>query len=187
MKISLLIFLTFSIVGFTGGENILFFFCLSTYSHRVSAWPLVEKLAEKGHNVTFLQPYKNKNPPHPNVTDIVTPVEFANEMNVDFIGLRDKLGKQHTKLGPECIEKFLISKSTLLFYLIGSRLILFLNYVVPLSAKKTCRWILSNPQNRAWIETSKFDVVVVNGLFNDCGLILAHKYGAKVSLENKIH
>ena len=70
------------------GANILFFFGMSTYSHRVPVWPLVEKLADKGHNITFLQPFANKSP-HPKVTEIVSPKEFATALDdFNFIELR---------------------------------------------------------------------------------------------------
>lgn len=53
----------------SNGENILFFHPVSTYSHRISVWPLVKKLVEKGHQITFISPFDNKTP-LPNVTDI---------------------------------------------------------------------------------------------------------------------
>jgi len=76
------------LINISSGANILFFFGMSTYSHRLAVWPLVEKLAEKGHNITFLQPFPNKTP-HPNVTEIVSPIQFAWLMEyLNFIDLR---------------------------------------------------------------------------------------------------
>ncbi|ODM95813.1 UDP-glucuronosyltransferase 1-3 [Orchesella cincta] len=51
-------------------ENILFFHPVSTYSHRISVWPLVQRLVAKGHQITFISPYPNKTP-LANVTDLV--------------------------------------------------------------------------------------------------------------------
>ena len=64
-----LILTTFLIIG-GNGENILFFHPVSTYSHRISVWPLVQKLVAKGHQITFISPYPSK-VPLANVTDIV--------------------------------------------------------------------------------------------------------------------
>lgn len=50
--------------------NIVFYFALSTYSHRIPAWPLVEALADQGHNVTFVSPFPSKSP-NPKVNDYV--------------------------------------------------------------------------------------------------------------------
>lgn len=43
-------------------ENIVFYFGVSSYSHRIPAWPLAEALADKGHNVTFVSPFPAKSP-----------------------------------------------------------------------------------------------------------------------------
>lgn len=42
--------------------NIVFYFGISSYSHRIPAWPLAEALADKGHNVTFVSPFPSKSP-----------------------------------------------------------------------------------------------------------------------------
>jgi len=81
-----------ALIQITSGANILFFFGMSTYSHGVAAWPLVEKLANRGHNITFLHPYANKTP-HPKVTEIVSPKEFAAKLeDLNFIELRIRAG-----------------------------------------------------------------------------------------------
>lgn len=48
--------------------NIVFYFAVSSYSHRIPAWPLVEALADQGHNVTFVSPFPSKSP-NPKVND----------------------------------------------------------------------------------------------------------------------
>lgn len=63
-----LLFLTY--FGTAHTANIVFYFGISSYSHRVPAWPLAEALAEKGHNITFVSPYPSKNP-NPKIKDFV--------------------------------------------------------------------------------------------------------------------
>jgi len=137
------------------GEKILFFFGLSSYSHRIAVWPLVEELANKGHQVTFLQPHENKMP-HPKVKDIVTPVKLAQEMaKMDSIGQRNSFGK---------------------------RLVQMHGLILPVMGAMTYEMILEEESNVKWIHESKFDLVIMDSLFNDCGLILAHKWGAKTAI-----
>lgn len=78
MKSRFLCVLTFALFGayfipnHVQGAKILFYFAVAGPSHRISAWPIIEKLAQN-HQVTFVSPYpsKNKNPSQPNITDYV--------------------------------------------------------------------------------------------------------------------
>src|SRR5689334_20755883 len=92
MKLLLIwVFLTLLSTHFVTSSNILFFWAVSGYSHRVAIWPLVEKLADKGHKITFLSQYEPKTPkPHPNISemvpeDLVVDVGFR---DLDFISIR---------------------------------------------------------------------------------------------------
>ena len=42
------------------GENILFYFGVTGFSHVSSIWPLAQTLAENGHNVTVFTPFPTK-------------------------------------------------------------------------------------------------------------------------------
>ncbi len=59
-----------SVLSTVHTANIVFYFGISSYSHRVPAWPLAEALAGKGHNITFVSPYPSKNP-NPKIRDFV--------------------------------------------------------------------------------------------------------------------
>jgi len=74
------------------GANILFYFGVGTYSHRTSVWPLVETLAERGHNVTFLSSFPPKEP-NPKIHEIV--ISNTLKLDVNFVELRaNGVGKQ---------------------------------------------------------------------------------------------
>ncbi|CAG7724753.1 unnamed protein product [Allacma fusca] len=137
----------------TSGENILFFFGISTYSHRIPVWPLVEKLVEKGHNVTFVSPFSPK-VPNPKVHEF-TPKEIT-------------LSMEKNTEGPVALHL----RSTVKDQSIKSW------FGLPNWGLGLCELFLKSPDVRHWISSSKFDLVVIDGLFNDCGLGLAYKFNA---------
>ncbi|CAG7731239.1 unnamed protein product [Allacma fusca] len=147
---TLLICLTITI-GHSFAENILFYFPLASYSHRIPVWPLVTHLADQGHQVTFLSAYPPKDP-HPNVTEIV-PKEFG--MLLGEHGETSVVGLRRDGLVPESW---------------GFLDVLGLQF---------CEVFISNPEYQQWINKSKFDLVVIDGLFNECGLGLVHKFKSK--------
>lgn len=51
----------------SSASNILFFHLIATSSHRTSIWPLVERLVEKGHKITYIFPAENRDGSHPNI------------------------------------------------------------------------------------------------------------------------
>lgn len=70
MFLTVILTVVFVIPVSVNGANIVFYFGVSSYSHRVPAWPLVGALADRGHNVTFISPFAAKNP-NPKVHDYV--------------------------------------------------------------------------------------------------------------------
>ncbi|ODN01700.1 UDP-glucuronosyltransferase 1-8 [Orchesella cincta] len=137
----------------TSTKNILFFWGMSGYSHRITIWPLVEKLASSGHNVTFFSPHHPKKPTmHPNITEIV-PSNLFKDIGMDYDPAEIRLTGGITaveKLWPLYLE----------------------------SGVKLCRWIAQDPDILNWLHSDSFDLVVVNGLFNDCGYAIAYKFNA---------
>lgn len=143
--------------NFASAEKILFFFASGTWSHKVSIWPLVTALADRGHDVTFLsghrrQPYNNSK-----VNDLFS-VTIENKLkgiyNVDRIANR----------------------------LAGVELELFHSYNRDLI--NTCELIYSamdiDPALTFVLKEEKFDLVVNNLVLGDCGLIVAARNGAKL-------
>ncbi|CAL8107600.1 unnamed protein product [Orchesella dallaii] len=139
--------------------NILFFFGLSTYSHRIIAWPLVKALAERNHTVTFLQPEVNKNP-HPNVTELVPNlVAISGQMN--FMLMRLEYGHRS--------------------------LLLRLTYKLPKIGVEMCDKILADPDIIEHFSKTKYDVIVIDALFNECAYGLAYKFRAKTIIFGTSH
>jgi glucuronosyltransferase len=128
------------------GANILFYWGVSGYSHRISVWPLIEKLAEKGHNITFFSPYPSRNPPDPKfkIIDIV-PKNLSRDLglaNIDFLQIRLEKGPQGASdLWDDYFE----------------------------SGIRGCKSLMENPEVIEWVRTSSFDLVVFDLLWNECG------------------
>lgn len=138
--------------------NILFFFGFSTYSHRLIAWPLVEALANN-HSVTFFQPDKNKNP-NPKVTEI-NPKLAGVSGKINFLQERLKHGHR----------KFLLS----------------LTYKLPELSLSLCDQFLQDKDVLEWIKNSKFDLIVIDALFNECAYGIAHLHDAKTIIFGTSH
>ncbi|OXA44491.1 UDP-glucuronosyltransferase 2A3 [Folsomia candida] len=147
-----------SLVNFGSTANILFYFVVSGYSHRIGVWPIIQRLAESGHNVTFLSPYPNKNQVaqshHVNITDYV-PHNLAKDigiMDIDKIGLRLREGVAGIENMWSHVDQLAI---------------------------RSCEALMKKPEFQTWVETSSFDLIVSNTMYNECGYGLVHKFGAK--------
>ncbi len=139
--------------------NILFYFGMSTYSHRIIAWPLVEALVERNHTLTFFQPDKNKNP-NPKVTEINPRIDgISNKVN--FMVERLEMGHR--------------------------RLLLSLTYRLPQIGANLCDMFLQDPKVVDWIKNNKFDLIVIDALFNECAYGIAHLHKAKVIIFGTSH
>ena len=153
LKILLFSYITTLLLPEVSGAKILFYFGFSTYSHRIAVWPLVEALVDRGHNVTFFSSSPNKNP-NPNVQEFI-PKSLnsfyggAGVMNVNFLEIRLK-------------NKLESSWNT-----------------VPDFAASLCEAILGSQDTKEWLETSDFDLIFIDQLFNDCAYAFVHKFKAK--------
>lgn len=135
------------------GEKILFFWGMSGYSHRITIWPLIEKLANRGHQITFFSPYKSKTPvSHPNITEM-TPAGLLKQTGMDFDPAEVRLTKGMAgvdALWPQYLE----------------------------GGIQVCQMLAEDKELLEWAKTATFDLVVINGLFNDCGYGFAWKLKA---------
>jgi len=64
----------------------------------------------------------------------------------------------------------------------GRRPLQLMSFKFTKTGAEICEYIMTDPKNQAWIESSTFDLVVIDALFNDCGFLLSHKFGAKTVL-----
>lgn len=133
-------------------KSILVYMGCGSYSMRISVWPLIEALTEKGHKVTFLSAHPPK-VPHPNVTDFVPPKmqKWWTDMsqNLNLVEIRKK-----------------------------GQLVLF-SYTTPLFGTATCEQLYSDPEVLPWVKQSKFDLIMIDSFANECAYGLAHVFQAK--------
>jgi len=137
------------------GENILFYWGVSGYSHRLAVWPLLEALSARGHNVTFISPRKLKGPPKSEslITDIV-PKNLARDSALSGVNYAMQRWERGELFAQDMWEAY-----------IGS-------------GKRACRSIMNDPEVLDWLKRSTFDLIVIDSLFNDCGYALVEYYNA---------
>ena len=136
--------------------NILFFDGITTYSHRVSMWPLVSSLAQRGHKITFVSAHQPKSLANPNVTEVI-PKSFVT-MTKQF----EKSNLLDMRLSGDDGSGTWVGFMEL-----------------TLSAYEL---LAKDQQFMQWFRSSQFDLVVMDALFSDIALGLAHNWGAQVAL-----
>jgi len=137
------------------GARILFFFGLSTYSHRILVWPLVQELTKRGHEVTYFSSSPNRNPKSdPKVGDFVPSAvtEFYKGEGIMNLNLL------HSRLDGVLVEKW---------------------NEMPGFGEVLCELILKSPDTKEWADKSRFDLIFIDALFNDCGFAFVHKFKTK--------
>jgi len=138
-------------VGYVEPANILFFFGAGTYSHRILVWPLVETLAERGHNLTFFSAFTPKSP-NPKVIEVhPEPLRhFAKGMfGPDSNLFNRRVENTHQSVWFEQIR----------------------------FAEVVCESIFLYPEGLAWLNNAKYDLIVIDTWFNDCAHAIAWKLG----------
>lgn len=133
-----------------GGANIAFFHPTGTYSHRVSVWPLVEKLVANGHHITFISAYPPKDP-LPNVTEII-PESMAQYINDYLQGGDLDISRRVNGEMEHCYDN------------------------APGMGILSCEKFLDDPSIKAWLKTEpKFDLFVVDWFLSECILGMVYK------------
>ncbi|XP_021956809.1 UDP-glucuronosyltransferase 1-7C [Folsomia candida] len=152
-----LIILIGTTLNVSHGVNIMFFFGLSSYSHRIIAWPLVESLAARGHNVTFVSPFPSKSPNPAGVTDYV----------------------------PKSMVPWLVFDEKAPFFKdrVAGRIewnwFTLLDHGINL-----CTTIFNDTNFVDFVKNTKFDMVVVDALANECAYGWTYLHGSKLVLFN---
>lgn len=145
-----------SIISFVAnvkGENIVFFHPTGSYSHRVSLWPLVKRLVNDGHHITFISSYPPKDP-LPNVTELI-PEQMAKYINDYMQGGDLDITKRISGQLEPCYNH-------------GPRMGLF-----------SCEKFLEDPAVKTWLKTEpKVDLVILDWFMSECILGLAYKNNA---------
>lgn len=123
-----------------------------SYSMRISIWPLIEALTEKGHHVTFISAYPSKNP-HPGVFDYVP----------------KKLQKWWEETEGE-MDLYQLRKNGML---------LSFWFTAPYFGIEVCTKLYEDPEALEWVRSSNFDLVFIDSFMNECAYGLAHAFNAK--------
>jgi len=139
------------------GANILFLFGGGNMSHKMAVWPLATGLADRGHNVTFVSSTEKQPVAHSKVIDVI-PDAWKKFTSQAYGGdrFKDRIDGVNwdSSVGP--YEEF-----TLIF------------------CKLTMNAIESEPRFNSLIHNGQYDLVIISALFNECGFLLAHHFGAK--------
>lgn len=141
--------------------NILFYFGLATYSHRVAVWPLVERLAADGHDVTFLSGYLPKKP-NKNIT------EFSPKALIDFMS-----------------SKFGADSDLIQLRMGGDHVGLW--FGIQEFGVSMCEILMEDEEYLGLVKNKKFDLVVMDMLCNDCALGLIHYQKTKFVIYDTTH
>lgn len=149
------------------GESakILFYFGSSLYSHKIAVWPLVLKLAEKGHQITFLSP------PFP--TEQVS-------------NIAQTLSNPNIKIfHPKSLAVFWKEKQddNRTRDMITARIKGFSDGqgywdAAMQTGLEVCRVVFRSLEVQKWTEAEEFDLVVIDTPYNECALALAYKLKA---------
>lgn len=155
-KLLIILLLTLTVTHVScasSGAKILFYFAWSSYSNKLAVWPLVEKLAERNHSITFLSPHLPIIPPIPKV------FEFR----------------------PKGLVKYFRQHEDNLFTELISLKIRAHREGEPLKDPReamiveACGVTFKSADFKPWIERTKFDLIVIDSPMNECGMALAHK------------
>ncbi|KAJ9601565.1 hypothetical protein L9F63_000308, partial [Diploptera punctata] len=139
------------------GENILAIFPVQSKSHMTVNLAVVKELANRGHNVTVVSAFPEKNP-HPNYTDIVLKKKAIEEL------LSDKENGMEFKPFDMLEMSYFQTVNFLWFF--GNRI---------------CSSVLSEEPVQNLINSGEhFDLIVLETFYVDCFLGFAHIFKAPV-------
>jgi glucuronosyltransferase len=144
--------ISLAVINPTFGANILFVFGGGNLSHKTGIWPLVVALADRGHKITFVSSIRKEPQRHPNVTDLV-PIQLE-EMSNKMYGV-DRITARANYEERKLYEMY--DAVTL----------------------DVCKISLNSPEIQNLLKTESFELVVANGVYGECGLLLAHYFRTK--------
>jgi len=132
-----------------------FLSCSVSYSHRVSSWPLVEALVQKGHQVTFIGPFPSK-VPNPKVTDIVPKAlnKYINHV------INENFDVTHRAYG--LTPKFVM--------------------VYDLLCYQACSELVQSEEFKAWLKTDPNIDLIYSDTTSECAYGLVSKFKSKHGL-----
>ncbi|CAL8100645.1 unnamed protein product [Orchesella dallaii] len=139
------------------GSNILFFHGVATSSHRTSIWPLASKLADIGHNVTYIFPVVKRIGSHPKIEEII-PSKMV-PLLAEFVADFDINIRLNNKTDEWIMTGF---AKTLEF----------------------CSSFFESPEVQEWLHRPDlhFDLIFIDASLGECAYGLVHKFQSKHAL-----
>lgn len=139
--------------------NILIYGVIGSHSTRISMWPLMEALADKGHNVTYLAPFASSDDSEK--TSKVKPFIPKKWLQV--------LGSWDQQMGFYEIRK--------------NNMLPLMWYGLRHMGVLSCQSLYEDEEFLEWIKTSpKFDLVIAEGSANECAYGLVRLWNAKLAI-----
>lgn len=146
----------------TDAKNILFFIGFGGPSHRIAVQPLADALSAKGHSVSFILQEKFE--------DKKSSIQYYTPKKLyDFF---------------ESMRNGSDGGGGINFYDLraGGRTPLT-NLFIQWFGINVCENLFTDPEFQQWLNSRpKFDLVIMDGLFNECGYGIAHVHGAKTMI-----
>ncbi|ODM90416.1 UDP-glucuronosyltransferase 1-8 [Orchesella cincta] len=136
------------------GSNILFYHGIATSSHRTAIWPLASKLADMGHNLTYIFPVIKKIGSHPQIEEIIPSklvpllAEYVSDFDIN-IRINNKTSEWTMSVFSRALE--------------------------------FCEAFYDSPEIQEWLHRPDlhYDLVFIDASLGDCGYGLVHKFKAK--------
>ena len=132
---------------------------LASYSHKIAMWPLAESLAARGHQITFLSAFDKK--PTPSSKENANITDYNPKMFTEWFLSADE----------EYAKSIFNGRSSLLTKIMDWVIMFDLGVEI-------CEKQLQDPEFIAWVHRSKFDLIIIDVLFNDCAYGLAAHFKA---------
>ena len=139
---SVLLILT-TILGWTFSARILVINAVSSKSHKFAVMPILEELAQRGHQITVVSPFKPSKPVK-NIQEIAVKEleDFIEITNVDWFAM--------TKAGPTQIIQIMSNTNAWI--------------------SKSHEIVMKNKEFLIILKERKIDLIIFNGLFNEFSL-----------------
>lgn len=156
------LFVLFHVAPSANSAHIVFFHNIASYSHRVTTYPLADALAKRGHQITFINPFVNRDPyVNPNITEIV-PASVKKSME-EFLSADFDINHRITKTFQRIV------------------------FAVYPAAIQTCQDFFDSPELEEFYKgTKSVELVIIDNFMAECAVALAYKYGAKHIIFNTV-
>lgn len=138
-------------VGSCFGERIVVLYPLGSKSHFYAVMPIIEKLVERGHNVTVFTPFKGITKNVKNVREVILEslAKKIDEVDIDWFAMQKQGATQFFKMMFSSIEL----------------------------AALACEELITNPVFRQIVETREVDLFIVDGIGNEFTYPVIDKLG----------